>query len=131
MKATLPRYATALLLPLVLGTAYPIFAANSDPDAGKTVVYRDEFGVPHIFADTVEHGLYAMGWAQCEDRLEELLKNYLRATGEMSAAFGESHFRDDLLARVWDHYGVAKKNYSRIHPEVRKHMDAFVRGIND
>src|SRR5438128_75584 len=84
--------------------------AAAEADDGRTVVYRDEYGVPHIYADTVEHGIYAMAYAQAEDRLEELLKNYLRATGEMSAAFGEDNFREDLVARVWDHYGIARKN---------------------
>jgi acyl-homoserine lactone acylase PvdQ len=103
----------------------------SAADEGKTVVYRDEYGVPHIYADTVEHGIYAMAYAQAEDRLEELLKNYLRATGEMSAAFGEDNFREDLVARVWDHYGIARKNYGRIRPDMRLHLEAFSRGIND
>ena len=28
-------------------------------DAGKTVIYRDTWGVPHIYAPDVEAGLYA------------------------------------------------------------------------
>ena len=28
-------------------------------DAGRTVVYRDTWGVPHPYAPTVEEGLYA------------------------------------------------------------------------
>ena len=46
-------------------------------DAGKTVIYRDTWGVPHIYAPTFEGGMYAMGWAQAEDRPEALLKNLL------------------------------------------------------
>ncbi len=106
-------------------------ASKPDPDNGKIVVYRDEYGVPHIFAPTAEGGLYAMGYCQAEDRLEELLKNYLRATGEMAAAFGPSDYLNDLQARLWQHYEIAKKNYGRIRPEVRRHMSAFVQGIND
>jgi acyl-homoserine lactone acylase PvdQ len=104
---------------------------GAEADRGQTVVYRDEYGVPHIYADTVDRGLYAMGYAQAEDRLDELLKNFLRATGEMSAAFGESNLRDDAVSRIWDHYGVARRNFNRIRPKVRHHLEAFVRGIND
>jgi acyl-homoserine-lactone acylase len=102
-----------------------------DPDAGKVVIYRDEYGVPHIYAPTIEGGLYAMGYAQAEDRLEELLKNYLRGTGEMSASFGPSEYLVDMQSRLWRHYEIAKANFGRIRPEVRRHMAAFVRGIND
>ena len=41
---------------------------GSGADQDRTVVYRDTFGVPHIYAPTVEDGLYAQGWAQAEDR---------------------------------------------------------------
>jgi acyl-homoserine-lactone acylase len=109
--------------------AAPAFDAAAD--AGKTVVYRDEYGVPHICADTVEHGLYAMGYAQAEDRLDELLKNYLRATGEMSDAFGPANLREDAISRIWDHYGLAKRHFDRILPTVRVHLEAFTRGVND
>lgn len=45
----------------------------------STTIYRDEFGVPHIFAPTLNDAAYAVGYAQAEDRLVELLKNYRRA----------------------------------------------------
>ena len=121
---------TALLLP-VSGAQAPGTAVKPDPDAGKTVVYRDEYGVPHIFAPTAEAGVYAMGYCQAQDRLEELLKNYMRGMGEVCAAVGQGEFMSDLQSRVWRHYEVAKKNYGRIRPEVRRHIEAFVAGVND
>jgi acyl-homoserine lactone acylase PvdQ len=124
-----------LLVGAALIAAAPGHAAAAprerDADAGKTVVYRDEYGVPHLYADTIERGLYAMGYAQAEDRLEELLKNYLRATGEMAAVFGESQVREDAVSRIWDHYGVARRNFGQLRPELRRHMEAFARGVND
>ncbi len=82
-----------MVLLLVAWAAAP---AGSPPDS-RVTIYRDDYGVPHIYADTHEAGLYGSGWAQAEDRLEEILKNYLRGTGEMAAAFGgEDNFRDDV-----------------------------------
>ena len=118
----------SLLLWCPTGSGAEISATNSD--AVKTVIYRDDYGVPHIYAETVERGLLAMGYAQAEDRLEELLKNYLRAMGQMAEAFGEAELEDDVIARVWDHYGVAKKNAGRIQPVVRGHLEAFTAGVN-
>ncbi len=124
---------TLLTLTLLSANESPAkkLANEKDPDAGKVVVYRDEYGVPHIYAPTIEGGLYAMGYAQAEDRLEELLKNYLRATGEMASVFGPSEFISDLQSRVWPHYEIARKNFGRIRTDVRRHMAAFVQGIND
>src|SRR5204863_5159237 len=57
-------------------------------EAKDATIYRDEFGIPHIFAPTLEAAAYAVGYAQAEDRLEELLKNYRKANGTMSEVFG-------------------------------------------
>ncbi len=101
--------------------------ANSDSPNGKITIYRDKYGVPHIYAPTHEAGLYAQGWASAEDRLDEILKNYLRGTGEMAAAFGgEDNLRDDTQARMWRYYDVARNNYGKILPEVRAGIEAFV-----
>ena len=61
-----------------------------------TTIYRDEFGIPHIFASTLDDAAFAAGYAQAEDRLEELLKNYRRATGTMAEVFGPDSFREDI-----------------------------------
>jgi acyl-homoserine lactone acylase PvdQ len=129
MSYPCPFLRVAFLLAVVLFSAASAPAA-AEPDAGKVVVYRDDWGVPHLYADTAPQGFFAMGWAQAEDRLEELLKNYLRAMGEMSAAFGPENLQDDLQSRVFDHYGLAQKHYGRIAPDVRANIEMFARGIN-
>ncbi|NIA15950.1 MAG: hypothetical protein GWP08_17950 [Nitrospiraceae bacterium] len=100
-------------------------------DAGKTVLYRDTWGVAHIYAPTVEAGLYAQGWAQAEDRPEALLENFARALGESAKFEGRSGIRQDLVVRMFDHYGAAKRGAGRGRPEVRAHVRAYVQGIND
>ena len=61
---------------LCLGmAAIPAEAAElpgTGADAGKTVVYRDTWGVPHIYAPTIEAGLYAQGWVQALNPAEKL-----------------------------------------------------------
>lgn len=126
MQKLLASY-SILLLSLV---ALPAPSARAE----TVTIYRDDFGIPHIYAETAEAGLYASGWAMAEDRIGETLKNFLRGMGEYSAAFGPGEnsgdYRADQESRMWDHYGVAKKNYERLHPELRKHLAAFVEGIN-
>ena len=53
--------------------------------AEKVEILRDEFGVAHIFAPTEAGAAFGSGYAQAEDRLEELLKNYRRAEGRTIA----------------------------------------------
>ena len=82
-------------------------------DAGRIVVYRDTWGVPHIYAATVEEGLYAQGWAQAQDRPEQLLLNLLMGIGEFSTALGEDGVDVDLRSRLFDHYGTARRGWDR------------------
>jgi hypothetical protein len=98
-------------------------------DAGRIVVYRDTWGVPHIYAPSAEAGPYAMGWAQAEDRPEQLLKNLLVALGESAAVDGPD-VRSDLRAHMWDHHGTARREADRIPEKIRGHIRAFARGVN-
>ena len=100
-------------------------------DEGKTVVYRDTFGVPHIYAPTVEAGMYAMGWTQAEDRPEELLKNLLLAIGEFSTIAGPAALQSDIRSHMWDHYGTSKRNADRVRPDIRRVNQAYAKGMND
>jgi acyl-homoserine-lactone acylase len=99
-------------------------------DAGKTVVYRDTWGIPHIYAPTAEAGLYAMGWAQAEDQTEQLLQNFLLGMGELSTVVGEDALREDQASRIFDHYSTAKRLADQeLPPELREHLEAYVAGV--
>ena len=63
--------ASLLLLSVLVpgpAAAAPRIGAIAEP--GDVVIQRDEYGVPHIFASTVEGGYYGLGYAQAEDLLE-------------------------------------------------------------
>jgi acyl-homoserine-lactone acylase len=95
----------------------------------STTIRRDEFGVPHIFAPNLEHAAYAAGYAQAEDRLEELLKNYRRACGTMSEVFGAENFDADLRQRAMRHSAVSQARYSEISPKMRGVIEWYQEGI--
>jgi acyl-homoserine-lactone acylase len=92
-------------------------------------VLRDEFGVPHIFAPTAVAAAYASGYVQAEDRLEEMLRNYRKAAGTMSEAFGETFLQHDYRQCVWRHREAAEKNYSALAPGTRALAEAFIAGV--
>src|SRR4029077_2187964 len=87
--------------------------------AEKIRIVRDEFGVPHIFASTPAGAAYGSGYAQGEDRLEEMLRNYRKAEGTMSEVFGENWFRHDWRQRLWRHRRVAEEHYKDLSPQTR------------
>jgi penicillin amidase len=114
-------------LVLTLGSAAATAAAP--PSDSSTTLYRDEYGIPHIYAPTLEAASYAMGYAQAEDRLEELLKNYRRAAGTMAEVFGPQFYEDDLAQRIWRHEEISRDRYHQVSPKMRAVLEAYLAGV--
>src|SRR5437016_4374615 len=97
--------------------------------AAEATIYRDEFGIPHVFAPNLESAAYAVGYAQAEDRLEELLKNYRRANGTMAEVFGPDYFKQDLIQRMWRHSEISREKYHQVSAKMRAVMESYQRGV--
>lgn len=115
--------AAVAVLFFCLQEATPLAVAES------LTIYRDDFGVPHVYAETMEGAAFGIGYAQAEDRLEELLKNYRKAAGTMSEAFGEDYFRHDYRQRMWQHERIAREKFSEVNPKVQATCKAYIRGV--
>jgi len=98
-------------------------------NAEKVRIVRDDFGVPHVFALTPAGMAFGAGYAQAEDRLEELLRNYRRADGTMAEAFGPEWFQHDYRQRLWRHAEIARRNYARLSPVARSMCEGFIAGV--
>ena len=123
MKRTLLAVITlSLIVPF---TAQSINIAASD----DATIYRDEYGIPHVFAATLEAASFAVGYAQAEDRLEELLKNYRRANGTMAEVFGPDSYRSDLIQRMWRHSEISREKYNEVSPKMRAGIEAYIEGV--
>jgi len=97
--------------------------------AERVRILRDQFGVPHIFAATPAGAAYGTGYAQAEDRLEEMLRSYRKAEGTMAEVFGASWLPHDYRQRMWRHREVAQRNYSALSPQTRAIVEAFLAGV--
>ncbi len=111
-------------------TASPALPGQGD-DAGRTVIYRDSFGVPHIYAPTVEAGLYAQGWAQAEDRPAQLLMNLKIAIGELTEIAGEGGVQPSLISHMFGHMRNASISVANMTETERGRLAAFANGISD
>lgn len=98
--------------------------------AGEAItIYRDEFGTPHVYAETAEGACYGHGYAQAADRLEELLKQYRRASGTMAEAFGSEFLHDDYRQRMWQHAAISKARYPELSAKSRSLIEAYQAGV--
>ena len=122
----------AILILIAVAVISP-FAGSSlaakGGNRGEATIYRDEYGIPHVFGGSLEDAAYGVGYAQAEDRLEELLKNYRRANGTMSEVFGPDNYRNDVIQRMWRHSEISREKYKEISPKMRAVIEAFQDGI--
>lgn len=96
----------------------------------KVTIYRDTWGVPHIYASDDVSLAFGMGYAQAEDRIEQLMMNYRWALGRMAEVLGPRYVGADSAQLVWAHGKVAEKGFERLEPELQKMLKAFVAGVN-
>lgn len=104
--------------------------AAQPPKAGQeAVVYRDTWGVPHIFADDMAGAAYAMGYAQAEDRLEDIYKNVRTAVGTMAEAFGPKYVEQDYIMRVFRNAEICRAYWEKAPTNIRALGDSFMKGV--
>lgn len=130
MRARTHSFMAALFLLLFCSGVSADPLPGTGEDEGKTVIYRDTWGIAHIYAPTDEAGLFAQGYAMTEDRPDQMLLSIAAAIGELSKAYGEAALQSDLRSHIFDHYGVAKRNWDTIPEPVQRHIYAFRDGIN-
>ena len=125
-----PAPATSQVAPEGVETVVAALPGQGE-DADRTVIYRDSFGVPHIYAPTVEAGLYAQGWAQAEDRPTQLLMNLKIALGELTELAGEGGVQTSLIAHMFGHMRNAALSVADMTETERNRLIAFANGITD
>lgn len=119
------KFTGAVLGCLVAGLL--VFPASAAPK--QATIYRDTWGVPHIYADTFPEAAYALGYAQAEDRLEDIYKNVRTAIGTMAEAFGEEPAEIDYVMRLVRNAEVCEEYWKTAPDYIREGADNFMRGV--
>lgn len=94
-------------------------------------IYRDDFGVPHIFAET-NRGLFeAYGYAVAQDRLWQLELNRRAARGKLAEILGASTVNADRAARITGYTDAElDAQFAMLTAEEQQIFDAYLSGIN-
>lgn len=116
------------LLALVLAGAPS--GAQAPPSASQqATIYRDNWGVPHIYAATEDAGFFALGYAQAGDRLPQLLGGVLWVQGRSAEIMGDSALAGDIEMRRWRTWEEGQKGFQRLSPQLQSDYRQFVAGV--
>ena len=114
--------------------------ADPYPGAGEIAIYRDGWGVPHVYAEVEENGYFGLAYALASDQLERFLLSIHAARGTvaqhiepgalpwhiMGPLSVEQTVEVDYQARLWNLRSHAEAAVDRLHPQVRRNYAGFV-----
>jgi acyl-homoserine lactone acylase PvdQ len=119
----------ALVAGLLSVTAGSGFGQAKRPGSGVTI-YRDTWGIAHVFGPTDASVAYGFGYAQAEDNFPRIEENYVRAIGRAAELRGERELNGDWLNRALEIPRLARGEYARLDARMRGIVDGFAAGIN-
>ncbi len=97
---------------------------------GTVEVFRDQYGVPHVYAEN-ELDLYRVtGYLQAQDRLWQMDLLRRVTTGRLSEIFGEDMIGADQLFRSLRMTEKSEKLYKSIDPHILACVEAYSDGVN-
>jgi penicillin amidase len=97
---------------------------------GDVEILRDEFGVPHIFADTLDDATFALGYLHAEDRLWQMDIRRRVVRGQLSEVLGASRLGVDKRMRTLGLAELVESEYAALPDDSRRAVDAYAAGIN-
>ena len=98
--------------------------------ADQVTIYRDEWGVPHVWGKTNVATIFGQGYAQAEDYFWQIEDNCIRALGRYAEVAGESGLRGDVLSRSFEVERRSKEDFAKLDAFHQASMKAFTDGIN-
>jgi penicillin G amidase len=94
-------------------------------------IYRDAFGVPHIFAESDPALFEAYGYTVAQDRLWQLELNRRAARGRLAEILGPGGLASDRFVRTTGYTDAElDAQFNRLSAEERNQFSAYAAGIN-
>jgi penicillin G amidase len=93
-------------------------------------IVRDEWGIPHIYAQNRDDLFFAQGYVQAQDRLWQIDMWRRTNEGRLAEILGPEAFEHDRLARLLMFRGPWEEEWAVYHPQGRAIFEAFAAGVN-
>ena len=129
-----------LVLSAVLAVLIPYNITRSFPKTEGQVqvpgldapveVYRDSFGVPHIYASTAHDLFFSQGYVHAQDRFWQM--DFWRhiGSGRLSELLGDGLLETDQILRTLGFSRIAQEELDTFDPTSRAILDSYAEGVN-
>jgi penicillin G amidase len=93
-------------------------------------VWRDSYGVPHIFAASMDDAARAQGYVHASERLFQMEVQRRVGQGRLAEIFGPERLGVDKFIRTLGFYREAQSSFEVLSPEAQKRLRAYADGVN-
>ncbi|MEK6587986.1 MAG: penicillin acylase family protein, partial [Chloroflexota bacterium] len=93
-------------------------------------IFRDSFGIPHIYASTEHDLLMAQGFVHAQDRFWQMEFQRRIGSGRLSEVLGEATLPQDRFIRTVGWYRTAALEAESLEGQDRENLEAYAQGVN-
>ena len=103
---------------------------NSKYEKYMVTIYRDTWGVPHIFGEKDRDTAYGLGFAHAEDDFETIQNILLASRGRLAKFFGSKAAPNDYMVKLLGIWDIVNSNYSTLPNDIVEICEGYADGIN-
>lgn len=96
----------------------------------NVTIYRDAWGVPHIYAANAHDLFFAQGYTHAQDRWWQMEMSRHIGHGRLSAILGEDFVESDQIIHTLGWNRIAAVRLANTSPEALATLEAFSAGVN-
>lgn len=119
------------LVAVLLAGAAPAAAPPSPEQVARSVtIYRDTYGVPHVYGPTDASVVFGFVYAQAEDNFWQIEDSYIQALGRAAEVYGERMLDADLINRSLEIVPLSQADFPKLGAEIKEICRATADGLN-
>lgn len=102
----------------------------TDKIINSVSIYRDDFAIPYIFAQTEKDVAFTIGYVHSQERLFQMDLMRRSGQGRLSELFGNRTILFDKMFRIIGIERIAKRMYENANPKTKEMLKAYADGVN-
>jgi penicillin amidase len=97
---------------------------------GQVDIYRDQMGIPHVYASTPHDLFFAQGYVHAQDRFWQMDSWRHIGSGRLSEMFGSGQAETDAFLRTLGWKQTAETEWAQLDADSRAILEAYTEGVN-
>ena len=98
--------------------------------ANSVTIYRDNFGVPHIYGPTDASVVFGFAYAQAEDNFWQIEDSYIQALGRAAEVYGDKMIEADVLNRQLEIVKLSQDEWPKLNKQMKDICQGMADGLN-